>query len=287
VPRRRTGWLQFLRSHAHVRPTRHSGDCACRRSALDDHRASLAALARECADGVAEVHHEVIWTGVPHQAILGRCRALHADYVVKDIGRTSALRRLLFTPLDWQLMRELPANLLLVRPESAPALHRILVAVDALAPAGAHPDLNNHIIEAATALASGVGAKLELASVDVTPGPAVDHCTAPAPAEIRDRHDRALRALAQQHGVPAEHVHALEGSAIAALGELVARRCIGLVAVGNVHRNAVLRLLSGSTAEALLQELECDLLVINDDGPAATDVPEHRPAAQRFPMACV
>lgn len=256
---------------------------------LDDHQESLLALARECSDSIEEVRHEVIWTGVPHQAILDRCRALHADYVVKDIGRTSALRRLLFTPLDWQLVRELPANLLLVRPESPPVMRRVLAAVDALAPAGERADLNRQVIETAAALAASIGAELELASVAVTPGPTAGHCAAPPPAELRNRHHQALAALGVRYGMPAEHIHGLEGSATASIRELVASRCFSLVVVGNVHRNAMLRMLIGSTAEALLREVECDLMVVGGAGPAELPSydPAHQPAADSLRATCI
>lgn len=239
-----------------------------RHALLDEQLIALRALAAECAETVADVRCEAVWAALPHESILARAAALEADYVVKDCGRESLLSRVLFTPLDSKLVRLLPCALMLVRVQAPPCPQRILAAVDVLAEGGEGAELTERLMHTARELAACSGASLDLVSVApaMPARPGIPFDAAAVLGHVRASHAAAFEALADHHGVAPERRHCLAGIPGERIAALARAQGMDLVVVGNAHHGALARMLLGSTAEGLLQHLECDMVVVKRGG---------------------
>jgi len=235
-----------------------------RRALLEERAAALRALAQRYAGEVAEIRHEALWAAEPCESILAKAISVSADYVVKDVGRESTLSRLLFTPLDWKLVRLLPCKLMLVGLGAASAIGRVLAAVDALREEGGREGLNRQILRVARELSGYHDAALDLASVApaMTTRSGAPLGIDPLLDRVLARHTVAFETLVRDCGIAAERAHQLVGAPAERIAALARSIRADLVVIGNVYHGPLERLLLGSTAEVLMQLLQCDLVVV-------------------------
>jgi universal stress protein E len=219
-----------------------------------------------------KVTWDVAWARPMYEEVLAQVRELSPDLVIKDAHHESALRRVLLTPQDWQLLRLCPAPLLLVHSASRLVPKRIIAAVDPAHDATEQPDFNDQIIRAALALALQCDAEAHIvhvfdsvsASLAVMPGPAPVF-PLEAYESLRDSRQQAFNALAAVHGVPADRRHFLDGVTASAIAEFAQAHATDVVVLGTVHRTGVERLLMGSTAEQILERVPCNVLAVKPE----------------------
>jgi universal stress protein E len=222
-----------------------------------------------------QVTTDAVWARPTHEGILQHVIELSADLVVKDVHHESLLKRVLFTPLDWQLLRLCPVPLLLINNVASPEPRKFLAAVDPLhaTSSGSPGDFNRQIIQAALELAMQCNAELHL--VHAFDGVSAFAASAPAgmdvvPNDLYDtllkNHEEAFKALADAHGVPAECRHLLFGPAPATIAEFAQTSGADVVILGTVHRGGFERLVMGGTAESILERIHCNVLAIKPDG---------------------
>lgn len=216
-----------------------------------------------------DVHVDTVWDKHLTRAMIDRIYTLGSDLVVKDIEAIASTRRLFLTPRDWQLIRMCPAPLLLVHPQGSSKPKRIMVAVDPMRAHNQPAELDAEALEHARKLAETWGAELHIAhAFEVTaeamellfdPGmlDTVDHAN-----NLRDEHRAALLEFAKQHDVPVEYTHFVEGAPQYALARLASDLNIDLLVLNGIARRGLKRALLGSTAEQILPEAGCNVLVL-------------------------
>ncbi|HSN17085.1 MAG TPA: universal stress protein, partial [Gammaproteobacteria bacterium] len=126
---------------------------AGRQEKLDEH------VARLRKDGV-EIDTKVIWGHPLGERILFEVLALRPDLVVKDVPPYRDPSRLFLNGLDWHLLGQCPAPLMLVQPRSPSLPLHMVAAVDPLDEHGKPHELNDDILRTATRLAAQCGAEL-------------------------------------------------------------------------------------------------------------------------------
>ncbi len=230
----------------------------------------LVALARR--KGVRAGSH-VEWDYPPHEAILRRVEKSGADLIVAEVHQGSRAKRWIMKLNDWELLRASAVPVLLLK-EGAPALARtpVLAAID---PSHAHSKpsgLDANILETAGRIANALGGKLHLVH-SVQPGfyglptggdPAIDAQMLAARHEvIRERRRKQFDGVAARVDVPAGRRHFVDGEPEAAIPRVAKKIGAGLVVMGAVSRSGLKRLFIGNTAERVLEELPCDVLVIH------------------------
>lgn len=201
------------------------------------------------------------------------------DLVVKDSHDSSVLARALFTPLDWHLLRACPVPLMLVRPDSNDTPRRIAAAVDPFHERGKPEALDRTIIAAARTLAEGYGAELHVVHACQTQplgagspfeGPSLQFDK--VREEISAHHTKMLHELTDEVGVDRSCAHFVDAPARRALPDFARDQEIDVLVLGTVARKGLTRLIMGSTAEAVLNHLECDVLAVKPaDFPAGGD----------------
>ncbi|MEM9057944.1 MAG: universal stress protein, partial [Pseudomonadota bacterium] len=83
---------------------------------------------------------------------------------------------------------------------------------------------------------------------------------------IFEAHKVAFDALTEKRDIDADKAHLRQGATGDVLNAVVEEIGAGMVVMGAVARGALERVLVGSTAERVLNELKCDVLVVKPDG---------------------
>jgi len=222
-------------------------------------------------DGI-EVTTEVVVADPLHLALVERVKHTCAELVIKDTHHHTIAQRTLLTNTDWELIRNCPAPLLLVKGASWSANRRVGAAVDP-----GHMDdkprlLDRCILEEASRFAQALGGEVHpihayipaamITAAAVTVPPIVIDIPTETLEEERKQKLEELTALASECGLPEENIHLEVGGVTEVLCRL-ARDCgIDIMAMGALSRRGLKRILIGSTAEEVLEQLPCDLLVV-------------------------
>lgn len=228
---------------------------------LKDRSGELSKLAETLRVPGLEVATRVVWGNPSLSKILQTIVELNPNLVIKDVHSEPLLKRILFTSLEWHLLRQCPAPLMLVKTNENEVPKRIVAAVDPLDERGKPHGLNEQIIRAAAGLAAQCQATLDVVHVMEFSTPLY----VPDPAiydDIYEAHEEALRSLGLQFSIPDAKLHLLEGETNTRLMEFAQSRQIDILVMGTVQRRGWNRAMLGSTAEDILDNVDCDILAI-------------------------
>lgn len=224
-----------------------------------------------CEEGL-HVTSEVIWGTPLHEQIIAKVTETKPDLVIKDVHFEPLLKRILFNPMDWHLLRSCPSSLLLVNAHSSKPPSRVIAAVDPTHSWHKAGALNERIMQAAAELAKEFGATLHvvhvfeglpvMASAEIASLPGYQN---EIYEELRASASKQFTAFADRHGIIAKNRHLLFGDPANAIAELIENSSTDLVVMGTIYRSGMDRLAMGSTAERMLNQLRCDVLTIKPD----------------------
>lgn len=235
---------------------------------LQTHRQWLAEQAALMTKHGVEVTSEVVWVQHPYEEILHFVNEMPLALIIKDAQEESALKRVFFTPLDWQLLRDCPVPVHLVTNALNPKPRNVLGIIDVLRSEDQDHVFNDQIIDAAAKLATVCGATLELVHVyDWTAVYAQDIGFGALPLAVgiyetlgTVQHE-AFAAMAERHGVPPQNRHFIEGAPLTSICDFAAEHHTDVIVMGTVQHKGLNKLL-GTTAEQLLHRAPCSVLAI-------------------------
>ena len=212
------------------------------------------------------------WDFPAYEAIIRRAQHIKADMIVisRHAGRHTMPWLLQLT--DWELVRLSPIPVLLVKNHHAYRHPAVLAAID---PTHAHAkplELDKDILKISGLIAKALRGTLHATHAYV-PLPLTTlplEGLTPASLELmqreagraaRTRFDQALRATriarARRYLVPRHPADAIP--------EAVQKSASAIVVMGAVSRSGIKQLLIGNTAERILDELTCDILVVKPE----------------------
>ncbi|MET0777437.1 MAG: universal stress protein [Pseudomonas mandelii] len=235
---------------------------------LQTHREWLAEQAALMSKHGVEVTSEVVWVQHPYEEILHFVNEMPLALIIKDAQEESALKRVFFTPLDWQLLRDCPVPVHLVTNAVNPKPHNVLAIIDVMRSEDQDHVFNDQIIDAAAKLASVCGATLELVHVyDWTAVYAQDIGFGALPLAVGiyetlgSAQHEAFAAIAERHGVAPQNRHFIEGAPLTSICDFAAEHRTDVIVMGTVQHKGLNKLL-GTTAEQLLHRAPCSVLAI-------------------------
>lgn len=264
--------------------------CAYGRQPFDDGTADAAAVARArtihienqlrrldelarplTAAGIA-VDVDAVCDSPLHESIVRKALTADAGLVLKDTHYHTALRRSIFSNTDWNLIRECPVPLWLVKPRATAAQPCFVAAVDPIHERDKPAELDHLILTIGADLGAALGGRLEVFhAFDVAPVLAVSTgamampLMVPVPElidNVRERHSAAVYELADSHGIDRSQVHIDLGGTRERLVAVTERLGADVVVMGAVSRKGLARAFIGNTAEDVLDRLSCDLLIV-------------------------
>lgn len=220
---------------------------------------------------------EVVWARVAHEALLARVLEQKPDLVVKDLEHDSLLGRwpVIRTSI-WRLLRTCPSPLMLVQPDAPLMPSRLAAAVDPSHPHARTSGLDDEVIKSALPLAMVANATLDLMHVfpfrreDAGMSAKLDDVV----EELRAEDRKVYNEFAERYSVPRDRRVLLGGSTVVEILNHAQNHNIDLLVLGSEYRGAWDRFLLGSTAESLIAQAPCDLLLVRPAG-FATQLAKH------------
>jgi universal stress protein E len=190
-----------------------------------------------------------VWDFPPYESVIRRATAVKADLIVVQKRGHHRLPALLgYT--DWELLRASPIPVLLLKNARYRPRAAVLAAVDPQHAERGSGALEKRILASAASLAAALRAPLHIVQV-LTPW------ARPTPS-----HRDALKGLVRTSAVKPARAHLLMGNPDALLPATARRLRAGAVVMGMMSRRGLKRLFIGNSAERLLDDLHCDVLVV-------------------------
>lgn len=237
--------------------------------------------AKALSDDGIEVTTEVVWHSPRYESLLSKADELGADMIVRAARKHSKIDRLLFAATDWELIRRAPQPVWVVKKKLDPGSDglKVLAAVDPAHPEEKKAGLDNKLLGTADSIVKLFGGTLHAfhaynPSAAMAPVASAGHHAAmpvltigtELMEELQKYREKQIHKLVQPFGIPDSNVHLVAGDTEEALNEIVEELDIDVVVAGAVSRGRLERLLIGSTAEAILDAVHCDVVVIKPDG---------------------
>jgi len=235
-------------------------------------------LARMCA--LAGKHgvtagSSVTWDYPPHEAIVRRAAAIDADLIIAECHRGGRTRAWLIHLTDWELLRTSPLPVLLLKSGKPYRRPLTLAAID---PAHLHAkpaNLDARILAAATEISAGLRGAMHVmhASYPSIIGPNPEAAAQRAATswstfsleELEAQERRAFEEFRAASGVPRTRAHLVEGNPAVQIPRVARKLGAGIVVMGALSRSGLERVFIGNTAERILGQLECDVLVVKPE----------------------
>lgn len=232
-----------------------------RREHAESRLAELEVLAEPLRNQGLRVTAWTSWSNPPHREIVARANEIGASMVIKATKKHSRLARYFMSNEDWELVRYCPVPLLLVKELEWQPQPRLIAAVDPEQLRDKPADLDQKILSISLDLANLVSGSVDLYHSSWKPPMANLYPL----DEDGERAQKALLELAQAHGIAPENSHCINESIHTSLPRLTEEAGTSIVVMGAISRSRLDRILIGNTAEKLLDELNCDVLIIKPD----------------------
>jgi universal stress protein E len=209
------------------------------------------------------------WDAPAYEAIIRRARVSKADLIVAERHAGRHIAPGLLHLNDWELLRLSPVPVLLVKKSRLYERPTVLAAVDPGRSHGKPASLDAKILAVGNAVGKALHGQLYAVHAYVpVPGgaratDALDAVTAAninarMEAGARQRFERALSGIK----IPASRRLLIGGSPIEAISRTATRIRSDIVVMGAVSRSGIRRWILDDTAEGLLDQLTCDLLIV-------------------------
>jgi universal stress protein E len=235
-------------------------DAGAREKLLLRHRRGLEQLAVPLRERGLSVTVDVAWDYPLADVLVKRAAAERPWLVAKGAHHHNLVQRTLLTNTDWQLVRECPVPLLLVKRPAVAARPVVLAAVDPLHVHDKPAVLDDAIYKFAAALCNSSGGTLHL--VHAAAPPMGIELTPQLQSLIAAESRRAIVKFVETHPVAPDKVHVLDGLAHQCLELAANQQNADFLVMGAVARRGLKKLLIGSTAARVLDRLPCDLVII-------------------------
>ncbi len=241
------------------------------------HQSHLETLQQEFQHENITYKTKVDWHKPYYEAIMDTAESMSADLVIKQAAEHSRLKKIFFTPSDYQLLKSCEQPLLLTKGKQWSNANCVLAAVDPAHQLSQESHLDDIIIQQAKELSNYLNLPLKVCHVfDPTGWEVVMNSTASTGVmgqfvvidtpddhqalmnKIRQEHQSQLDVLKDRHQLSDNEVALLEGFPEEALETEAEKSNAALIVVGTTYRSGLL----GSTAERLLEDLSCDVVAV-------------------------
>jgi universal stress protein E len=245
------------------------------------HLEALARIAARLRRKGLTVNVSAEWDFPVYEAIVRRARNVKADLIVGECHAGRRIAPWLLHVTDWELLRTSPLPVLLVKNTHAWRRPVVLAALD---PTHAHAKparLDDAIIRTASSVAKALhGSMHAMHAYTAVPPSAVSFAATSTQlmTKILDDSEKLARAsfdkalASSSTKLPRNRRHLARDVPIEAIPRTARKVRSNIVVMGAVSRSGLKRALIGNTAERVLAELTCDVLVVKAPG-FATRVP--------------
>jgi len=219
-------------------------------AALRDRRRSLEKIAGGLRRRGLKVTCVVEWDHPQSEAVVRHVLATRPDLLVAETAHHSRIARWILSNTDWELIRSCPCPLWLVRGGRLPKKPQLLVAVDPGHEQAGRSRLDTRLLEAARQLVAHIGGTIGIVHADDPRASQID----------------AVERLGRRHGVAPALRYVVPGDSTRVLPAVVANTGADILLLGAVSRSRLGQPFIGTTAERLIDRVECDVFVVKPVG---------------------
>lgn len=216
-----------------------------------------------------KVHSTAEWDYPIYEAIVRRAAATRADLIVAERHATRHVAPWLLRFTDWELLRLSTIPVLLVKSPRAYRRPVVLAAVDPSHAFAKPSRLDDEILRQALSLTDALRGTLhavhayvpmpiDMVAVEYNGPDITERIEAHARAGARAGFDRVLRGTK----IPRARRHLVGRHPINAIVEVARDVRSAIVVMGAISRSGMKRVFIGNTAERILDQLTCDVLVV-------------------------
>lgn len=245
---------------------------AIRERVENEVRIPLTRLCEKARRHGVSTDYSVEWDYPPHEAVVRRATAIGADLIVAECHKGVRTRAWMIHLTDWELMRNSPVPLLLLKSGKPYRRPLTLAAVD---PAHSHAkpaNLDERILASAAELSKALRGSLHImhATYPSIVGSGAMSASKHAASswstftfgELAEQDRATFEAFRSASGIARTRAHVVEGNPATQIPRLARKLGAGIVVMGALSRSGLQRLFIGNTAERILGALDCDVLVI-------------------------
>lgn len=218
----------------------------------------VAAIAAPCKAKGLKMQQATYWTSDWYSAVSRAAMRAEADLVIKSTFRHGKLQRLLHSTSDFTIMRHSPSPVLLVRERKSFSGKVILAALDIESKDEGHIGLNNAVMKHAHQMSEFTGLPLHVIAA-TSRKPDFSHLL--VGEEPHPDGDEAT--LAHAFEVERSHFHIVRGDAKRVIPEQAFALKADIVVLGVSKRSGAQGVLVGTTAQKILDKLDCGVLAVN------------------------
>jgi universal stress protein E len=240
-----------------------------KREALALRQKRLDRLTERAGDMGVESRATVEWDYPPHEAIIRRAVRCRADLIVAECHE-GPRRKWLLRLTDWELLRASPVPVLLLKNARPWRNNTVLAAVDPSHTHSKPSQLDSIIVEKGKQLTKALRGNFHLmhaaypSAFGLTLGdPSIDAVTLAATYEQqKDKARKEFVTFARNAKVPRKRRHVIERDPATGIATVARAIRADVVVMGALSRTGIKRLLIGNTAERVLGDIPCDVLVV-------------------------
>jgi nucleotide-binding universal stress UspA family protein len=194
------------------------------------------------------------------------------DLLVKVAQGQRGGKDMLFGSTDLHLMRECPSAVWIMKPTKSKKYARILAAVDPDPLDEERNKLNNTIMELATSLSTLEQSELHIVHAWVLYSEGLLKLLIGKIEKLvrdtRKTHRKWLNKLLDKYEMPHDRrrVHMVRGKAKEVIPALAKKKRVELIVMGTSARTGLPQFLIGNTAEDVLNQVDCSVLMVKPEG---------------------
>ncbi|MDE1474015.1 universal stress protein UspE [Xenorhabdus bovienii] len=220
-----------------------------------------------------DIEIKVVWHGRPYEAIIQEVITGKHDLLLKMAHQHSLLESMIFTPLDWHLLRKCPCPVWMVKDQVWPEKDSAVVAVNLSNEESYHTALNLKLVKETQDLANRIVKEPLIHLVSAYPTAPLNIAMELPDFDpnvynqaLRGQHLVAMKELRQKFYLDEQQTHVHEGLPEKVIPEICDELNTGVVVLGILGRTGLSAAFLGNTAEHVIDKLKCDLLAIKPDG---------------------
>lgn len=249
----------------------HAAQHQARATLLAEHLNWLETLAEPLRKQGITVTTQVRWGKILYEEIIAHCKVLQPDILLRNATTHGLLKRLFFSNTSWQLIRFCTVPVWLVR--DAPWQGKALaVALDPTHTEDKAASLDHQLIQATQALAQQLHMQAKYVhSYNTLPTMYTFEAEVVISYDvylksIAEIHEQAFNELLDTYAIDKCQRKLLSGAPEHSIPHYIKEQSIDLLVMGAISRSQIENALIGNTAERILENSDCDLLVIKPLG---------------------
>lgn len=215
-----------------------------------------------------DIHIEpkVIFAKDIGQGIIQEVSKNHYDLIIKGANNHGILDSIIFTPIDWYVLRNSPVPVIIAKDHSWSEGANIVVALDFTN--ADKKSTNMILLREAQMLSTITHGEIHLVNSAPVLMPTVmlevpNYAPEVYTDSVIKEHRRRLEEFAKQHSIPLDRCHIAEGMPYDVIPNLCKKINAKTVFIGSAGRQGVSAALVGNTCEEIVDYIDADLIVLN------------------------